>query len=106
MKNNRAYTKSELRLATEIVIECLDGDTSYLKHQYQVIFKHQEAGFRKAILDLAIPQLHIAIRVMGAVHGMPFAMSVHDELQLNLLELSGWDVIDVWHTERPDLWIL
>jgi len=106
MKNNRAYTKSELRLATEITTECLDGDPSYLKHQYQVRFKHSEAGFRFAILDLAIPELKVAIRVMGAVHGMPFSMNAKDQIQLDLLEWDGWDVLDVWHSERPDLWIL
>ena len=106
MQNNKAYTKSELRLATEIVTECLDGDPSYLKHQYQIKLTYQSHGFRRAVLDLAIPELQIAIRVMGAVHGMPFAMNARDSIQADLLELSGWDVIDVWHSERPDLWIL
>lgn len=96
---------AEYRLYDEIVKNCLDGDDSLLRTQYKVNFKHQEHGFRQARLDIALPELRIAIRVMGGVHGEPFAMNVHDEIQLELLEWMGWDVIDVWAIERPDLWL-
>lgn len=105
MKNNRAYTKSELRLATEITVNCLDGDPTYLKKQYAVNFKHSYHGFRRAVLDLAIPGLKIAIRVMGPPHGMSWNPGAKDDIQKDCLEDDGWDVIDVWHDERYDLWM-
>jgi len=41
---------------------------------------------------------------MGEIHGMPFAMSPRDELQLICLQGERWDIVDVWYSERPDLW--
>ena len=105
MSNSADGNKAEYRLYDEIVKNCLDGDDSPLRTQYKVNFKHSDHGVRQAKLDIAIPELHIAIRVMGGVHGEPFAMNVHDEIQLELLEWQGWDVIDVWTIDRPDLWI-
>lgn len=105
MKSHRFKNQAEERLTAEIITECLDGDGGPLKTQYNVNFRHQEHGFRSARLDLAIPELKIAIRVMGGVHGMPWAPSAKDEIQKELLYISGWDVIDIWHTDRLDLWI-
>lgn len=105
MRNKRSGNQAEDRLYDEIVEHCLEGDDSSLRTQYKVNFNHSVYGDRKAKLDIAIPELHIAIRVMGGVHGEPFAMNIHDTTQLELLEWRGWDVIDVWTIDRPDLWI-
>jgi len=101
MQFNTQYTKSECRLFDELVNHCVeDKNGEMFKMQYKIKMPEN----RHAILDIAIPELKICYRVMGEVHGMPFAMKPTDEIHLAYLKQLGWDVVDVWHTERPDLW--
>jgi len=103
--NHRQTNKAEQRLYEEIIKHCIEGNPNPLKTQFRVNLTTPMYGKRSCILDIAIPQLMIAIRVMGGVHGEPWAINAKDETQGELLKRFGWDVIDVWHTERPDLWI-
>lgn len=100
------YTKSECRLFEEIVNNCVEGKLDKaVMMQYPVRDDIvRDNTWLIAILDIAVPELKIGYRVMGEVHGMPFAMKPRDELQLHYLERAGWAIIDIWHSERPDLW--
>ena len=102
MRKNTKYTKSEIKLFKELLINCVDTACDGT----EVVMQHEVRDGRRlvAILDIAVPELKIGYRVMGEVHGMPFAMNIRDTEQLKRLELLGWDIVDVWHTERPDLW--
>jgi very-short-patch-repair endonuclease len=102
----KEYTASELKLYRELIVKCMDGIGEECKLQYQVDDLETIEGYPivRPILDIAVPELKIAVRVMGEVHGMPWAMNAHDEIQKEVLEANGWDVIDVWHSERADLW--
>jgi very-short-patch-repair endonuclease len=104
----KEYTKSEVTLYKEIIENCMEGDSQGITMQYQVndlaTPGKTVVPIMRPILDIAIPDLKIAIRVMGEVHGMPWAQTPHDEIQGIILEYNGWTVIDVWHSERADLW--
>jgi len=104
MRKNTKYTKSEMRLLAEILHYCVFDDDNVWPPE--VIMQHSiyNGKYLVAILDIAVPELKIGYRVMGEVHGMPFAMKPRDELQLYHLKHIGWDIVDVWHSERPDLW--
>lgn len=104
MKNHRHTNRAETRLLKEIIYNCVEGNANPIKTQHHVNLTTNDYGKRSCILDIAIPQMKIAIRVMGGIHGEPWAISPKDETQGELLEKIGWTVIDVWHTERPDLW--
>jgi len=104
MKNSRQINRAELRVYKEILKNCIGGEPNPLKTQYHLNLTTNDCGKRSCILDIAIPEMRVAIRVMGAVHGEPWAINVKDETQRELLERFGWTVIDVWHTDRPDLW--
>lgn len=101
MNEKRGPVKSELKLYDELMFACCDVDT------YGAMVKQFTVNFDDTycVLDIAIPALKIAIRVMGEVHGFSWAPCVADNVQKFELEALGWDVIDVWHDERPDLWL-
>ena len=101
------HTKSEISLYKELrrnVFTHIEWEEvkQLMKTQYTVYHE----GHKCAILDIAIPQLKIAIRVNGGVHGISWAPLWKDELQKARLEELGWDVIDIFEDERPDLWEL
>ena len=87
MRNNRYSNKAEFRLFNEVANNCIEGNAKILKSQYKVNLTTNDYGRHSCILDIAIPQLMIAIRVMGGVHGEPWCMNPKDTLQKELLEL-------------------
>ncbi len=97
MRKNTQYTKSECRFFEEVISNCVEGSIDNM-----VVMQHKVGKI--AILDIAVPELMIGYRVMGEVHGMPFAVRARDDLQKYYLQGAGWDIIDIWHSERPDLW--
>ncbi len=99
------YTKSELRLYKELretwfegvsIEEVLDN----MKMQQKIYYE----GKLLAIPDIIIPSAKIIVRVQGGVHGISIAPLWRDELQKSRLEELGYDVLDLYYDERPNLW--
>ncbi len=112
-KGNTEYTKSETRLYDEILLNCFEGRWTkeeieeVIEQQYTPLYMQSIEGIRVTKppprIDIAIPELDIAIRVMGKIHESSTARR-KDWLQKTVLEGNEWDVIDVWQWEREDLW--
>lgn len=110
---NKEYTKSEKALYSEIVNECIDPAVNLIevadivKTQFVVRNLQPVEDIKPTNpppkLDIAIPQLKIAIRVNGLIH-RGRKQQLKDEDQKIVLEGNGWTVIDVNYDDREDLW--
>jgi hypothetical protein len=110
---NKEYTKSEVALHEELVKECFPSEMSIydiatiLKTQFLVRNLKPVEDIKPTNpppkLDIAIPQMKIAIRVNGLIH-RGAKQQLKDEDQKIVLEGNGWTVIDVNYDDREDLW--
>ena len=110
---NTECTPSELKLHQEIIDNCFSPDMSMIEiskilyTQFNVRNLIEVDCIRPTIppprLDIAIPELKIAIRVNGGIHE-PHRQRLKDEDQGVVLEGNGWTVIDVDYSDREDLW--
>lgn len=61
------------------------------------------AKARMCVLDIAVPQHKIAIRLNGGYHFSSDKQIGKDEFQREALEQAGWRVIDLDHHMMPNL---
>ena len=59
--------------------------------------------YRKCILDIAIPEKKVAIRLNGGYHHVSSRQQLKDELQKEALEQLGWKVVDFDSYRMPHL---
>ena len=59
--------------------------------------------YRKCILDIALPEKKIGIRLNGGYHHVSSRQQLKDELQKEALEQSGWKVLDFDSYKMPYL---
>jgi very-short-patch-repair endonuclease len=59
--------------------------------------------YRKCILDIAIPEKKVAIRLNGGYHHVSSRQQLKDELQKEALEQLGWKVLDFDSYKMPYL---
>ena len=62
--------------------------------------------YKRPILDIALflPNLKVAIRLMGEIHRKSKRYKIRDEDQSLVLGWNGWKVIDMWYDMMPLLW--
>lgn len=56
------------------------------------------------VLDIAIPQQKVAIRLMGGIHQMSKSRIKKDEWQKEALMESGWIIIDMIADKYTNIW--
>ena len=52
-----------------------------------------------SIVDILIPDLHLAIRVQGSYWHKGIEKEATDSIQRELLESQGWTIVDVWESD-------
>lgn len=62
-----------------------------------------DVKYRNCILDIAITNKKIAIRLNGGYHFSSGRQELKDELQKEALKQDGWRVVDFDHYKMPNL---
>ena len=96
------YRPEQMKTTKVLRTEFPDLD---VRQEYRVSYlKIDGHGVAPAVLDIAIMNPKIAIRMMGEIHQGSKRVRMKDQYQMYALEEAGWKVIDMIKDEFPAVW--
>ena len=96
------YRPEQMKTTKGLRTEFPDLD---IRQEYRVSYlKIDGHGVAPAVLDIAILNPKLAIRMMGEIHQGAKRVRMKDQYHMYALEEAGWKVIDLIKDEFPAVW--